>query len=143
MNAVAAHYLHFLGLGLLFACLSLELAMFKPSLNRRAARTLARVDVAYGLAALLMLVTGLLKMMEYGKGPGYYGHNFIFHIKLTVCVVIFLLAVFPSFKFMRTTEGDTITYPTWIGTLLRLEMALLVIVPLLGVLIAQGYGYTD
>jgi len=142
MNAVIAHYLHFLGFALLFAFLAVELTLFKPTMTAESARKLARIDIMYGLSALLVLVTGLLKMMSFGKGPEYYGHNFIFHIKLTLVVVIFLLSVFPTFRFIKARDGDPIVFPPVIGVLLKVQMAMLVAVPLLGVLMARGYGYT-
>ena len=145
MDAIFIHYLHYLSFALLTAALAVELILHRDQVDGTTARKLARIDALYGLAALVVLATGLLKMTHFGKPVDYYGHNFVFHIKLTVFLIIVLLAITPSvkyFKARKTADGDTATYPRAVGILLKVEMALLVIMPLLGVMMARGYGYT-
>lgn len=145
MPTVLTLYFHYLGFGLLFAALAAELALHKPRVDGAVARKLARVDGLYGFAFLLVLATGLLKVFYYGKPPAYYGHNFVFHIKLTVVLLVFLLSLYPTVHFFRarkTAPDDTAVYPGAVGVLLRLEMGLLLILPLLGVMMARGYGYS-
>jgi putative membrane protein len=145
MPTVLTHYFHYLGFGLLFAALAVELALHRSSVDGATARRLFRIDGLYGLAALIVLATGLLKIFHYGKPPSYYGQNFIFHIKLTVFALIYLMSLYPTvhfFKARKTSPDATVTYPRATGILLRIEMALLMILPLLGVMMARGYGYT-
>ena len=145
MDAIFTHYLHYLGFALLTAALGVELVLHRNEVSGATARKLAQVDSIYGAAALIVLATGLLKMTHFGKPVDYYGHNFIFHIKLTVFLIVFLLAITPSvqyFKARKTAPDGTATYPRSVGILLKIEMALLVIMPLLGVMMARGYGYT-
>ena len=145
MPTVLTHYFHYLGFALLFAALAAELALHKPRVDGHVARKLARTDALYGFAFLLVLVTGLLKVFYYGKPPSYYGHNFVFHIKLTVVLLVFLISLYPTvhfFKARRTAPQDAATYPDAVGVILRIEMALLLVLPLLGVMMARGYGYS-
>ena len=145
MDAILTHTLHYLGFALLFAALAVELALHRPSVDGATARRLARIDGLYGLAALVVIATGVLKIFHYGKPPTYYGHNFLFHIKLTVFLVVLLLSIYPSvhyFRARRTANGSTAVFPPALGMILRVEFALLMVLPLLGVLMARGYGYT-
>ncbi len=144
MNSILTHYLHYLGFALLFASLAVELALFKPTVDGLTARKLAKIDALFGLSALLVIATGLLQVFSFGKTAGYYGHNFIFHIKMTAFLIVFLMSIFPTIKFVKarnTAANSEATYPKSLGIILKIEMALLVIIPLLGVLMANGYGY--
>ncbi|MFT5234034.1 MAG: putative membrane protein [Candidatus Krumholzibacteriia bacterium] len=144
MDSIVTYYLHFLGIGLLFAALAVELVLFKPTVSGAVARKLAKVDGLYGIAALLMIVTGLLQVFSFGKTPEYYGQTFMFHIKMTVFLIVLLVSIFPTIKFIKArntpVDGEA-SYPKSVGLMLKIEMALLVIIPLLGVLMANGYGY--
>jgi putative membrane protein len=144
MTSIVTYYLHFLGIGLLFATLAVELALFKPTVSGAVARKLAKIDGLYGFSALLMITTGLLQVFYFGKPAEYYGQTFIFHIKMTVVLIVLLVSIFPTIKFVKarnTPDDDEASYPKSVGLMLKIEMALLVIIPLLGVLMANGYGY--
>lgn len=145
MPDILVHYLHYLGFALMLAALAVELALYRPTVDGGTARRLARIDALYGAAALLVLATGLLKVFLYGKPPGYYGHNFIFHIKLTLFVVVVLLSLVPTRQFFKarlTPANGTATYGRLVRTILWVELGLLLVLPLLGVMMARGYGYT-
>ena len=145
MDAIVTHYLHYLGFALLLACVTMELVLFRPTMDAAAVRTIARVDGLYGLSALVVLATGLLKWFQYGKPAAYYGQNFIFHIKVTLFVVVFLLSLAPTvrfFKARRAAAGGTVSFPSTTRILLRLQLAILLVIPLLAVMMSQGYGYT-
>lgn len=145
MDAIVIHYLHYLGFALLLACVAMELVLFRPAMDGAAVRAIARVDALYGLSALVVLATGLLKWFQYGKTAAYYGQNFIFHIKVTLFVVVFLLSLAPTvrfFKARRSADGATITFPPSTRMLLRAQLALLLVIPLLAVMMARGYGYS-
>lgn len=135
---------HYLGLAGLFAGLAVELALFRPRLEAALARRLAVADAVYGLGALLVLVTGLLRLFAGDKPAAYYGHNFVFHIKMTVFVLVLALSVWPTVRFLRgrkAPDGTHVEYPPALGALLRVELVLLLVIPLLAVLMARGYGF--
>jgi putative membrane protein len=144
MTTVLIEYGHYLGLAGLFAGLALELVLFRPRVDGATARRLAQVDAVYGLAAVLVLITGLLRLFAGDKPAGYYGVNFIFHIKMTVFVVAVLLSVWPSVKFFggrRVVDDTEHHYPAAVGVLLRVELALLLLIPLLAVMMSRGFGF--
>lgn len=144
MTTVLIHYGHYLGLAGLFAGLATELFLFRPQVDGATARRLAQADAIYGLAAILVLVTGLLRLFAGDKPASYFGVNFIFHIKMTVFVVVVLMSVWPSIRFFggrRAADGAEHRYPAAVGVMLRLELALLLIIPLLAVMMGRGFGF--
>ena len=76
--------LHYLGIMTLAATLLLEMVTLRGQITREAIERLARTDLMYGMAAILVLATGLLRLTEaYGRGPAFYMHNGVFHLKVT------------------------------------------------------------
>ncbi len=145
MDFILANTLHYLGFSAMFAALVLQLNMFKTTVDGALARKMARIDAVYGLSALVVLLTGLLRVFLYEKPPGYYGHNYLFHIKVTVFLVAALLSIYPAVRFFRhrqAQDGEKVEYPRAIAVLLKWELALLVVIPFLAVMMAHGYGMT-
>ncbi len=143
MPKVLIDYGHFLGLAAFVAALGLECALFARRVDGRTARRLAMADLVYGLAASLVIATGLLKVFAGDKPPAYYGHNPFFHVKLTVFALIFLASIYPTMRFLRhrrAIDSDVIEYPPLVGRLIRLELAAAALLPLLAVLMARGFG---
>ncbi len=148
MAAAIAAYLHYLSIFLLFALLTLEHRLFKLPLDLERARSLIRIDIAYGLSAGLVLATGAARAIWYAKGLDYYLHNSLFHAKLGLFILVALLSGLPTFIFLnwRNTlkAGQVPQVSPGQGKLvimcIRLELLLLLIIPLLAALMARGYG---
>ncbi len=143
MNLVFVNAVHYLGFALMMSALVLEMNLFKPQVSGAVARKLARADALYGISALAVLATGLLRLFVYGKPVSYYGHNFLFHIKVTLFLVAILISIFAAIKFIRqrsARDDEKVIYPGVIGVLIKVELALLVIIPFLAVMMAHGYG---
>ena len=143
MDYVLANALHYLGFAAMFAALVLEMNLFRPTVDGAVARRLAYADAAYGIGALAVLVTGLLRVFLYAKPAAYYGQNFLFHIKVTLFLVVFALSIYPTIQFLRhrkSADGAQVNYPGKIAALLKVELALLIAIPFLAVMMAHGYG---
>jgi len=148
MGEAIAAYLHYLSIFLLFALLTLEHQLFKPPLDLPRARSLIRVDIAYGLSAGLVLASGIARLLWYGKGPAYYLHNSLFHAKFGLFILIALLSILPTVVFLNWRNdlraGQVPQLSARLGTLvimcIRLELLLLLILPLLAALMARGFG---
>lgn len=143
MSEVLVTYLHYVGFATLAAALALELALFRPSVSGAVARRLARVDGLYGLSALTVLATGLLRLLVYGKPASYFMKNGLFHVKLTLFVVALLLSVYPTIQFIRNRKAQDegqVAYPASIGYLLKIQVMILLVIPMLAVMMARGYG---
>ncbi len=146
-QAIAA-YLHYLSIFVLFALLSIEHLQFKLPLDLPRARQLIVVDMAYGLTAGVVLATGLARVIWFGKGSAYYLGNSLFHAKVGLFVLVALLSILPTFVFLnwrnQLKAGQVPSVSPRQAKLvimtIRLELLLLLIIPLLAVLMARGYG---
>jgi putative membrane protein len=144
-------YLHYLSIFLLFALLSIEHVQFKLPLDISRARRLIITDLAYGVCAGLVLFSGLARVLWYGKGLDYYLGNSLFHAKIGLFIVIGLISVVPTFVFLNWRNslqaGEvpqvSARQARLVTGVIRLELLLLLIIPLLAVLMARGHGVID
>ncbi|WP_416424472.1 DUF2214 family protein [Pseudomonas sp. App30] len=148
MSQAIAAYLHYLSIFALFALLSLEHVLLKPEPTLAQARSLIRVDMLFGIAAGLVLLTGLARLLWFAKGPTYYLHNGFFHAKVALFVLIGLLSILPTVRFLgwraavKAGRAPAVSAASvrQMTMVIRLELALLVLVPLMATLMARGFG---
>ncbi|MFC7048419.1 DUF2214 family protein [Emcibacter nanhaiensis] len=141
MEDVLIRYIHFLGIIGVGATLSAEHMLIKAEMTVQEIRRLALIDALYGLSAGLVLLAGLALWFVVGDADYYLG-NWIFHLKLAVFVTVGVLSLWPTFFFLRArrqAEG-TVYVPSLMLMLIRAELALFLLIPLLAVLMARGYG---
>ena len=94
--------LHYLGIMALAATLVAQVFTLRGDVSREAVQRLARVDLLYGMAAVLVLATGLLRLTTaYGRGPAFFMQNGVFHLKVTLFVIVALLSIVPTVRFLR------------------------------------------
>ncbi|MBX2969083.1 MAG: DUF2214 family protein [Cyclobacteriaceae bacterium] len=138
-------YLHFISIFAIAATLVSEHLLLKPELTRKEIVRLSRIDAIYGAAALMLLGAGLtLWLGSFGKPAEFYSKNWIFHTKLSLFVCIGLLSIYPTVFFLKNRKGnpeEVVTIPRKIFWMLRLELLLLFIIPLLAGLMAKSVGY--
>jgi putative membrane protein len=142
-------YLHYLGMMLLLGALVGEHLILSGKLDLHRARQLVTTDVIYASAAGLVLVTGLLRASYFGKGLPFYTGNPLFHAKISLFVLAALISAYPTVQFfsMRAdirAEQTPELPPALINRLkllIRIELTLIVCVPLLAVLMGRGFGY--
>lgn len=143
-SEIVLRYLHFISIFAIVGTLVSEHLLLKPQLTRKEIGRLASIDGIYGLAALLLLGVGLtLWLGGIGKPTDYYSKNWIFHTKLTLFVLIGLFSIYPTLFFLKNRKGnpyDLVSVPKSIFLLLRLELLLLFIIPILAGLMAKGIG---
>ncbi|MDR8012899.1 DUF2214 family protein [Ectopseudomonas guguanensis] len=148
MAAAFVAYLHYLSIFALFALLSIEHVLFKAPLDLSRARSLMLTDLAYGICAGLVLITGIARVLWFGKGAAYYMGNGLFHAKLGLFVLVGLLSILPTLVFIKwrgAVKAGQVPEPsarqvrlvTWS---IRIELLLLLAIPLLATLMARGYG---
>ncbi len=125
-----------------------EYLLLKTNQSAVQIRMLAVSAKIHLLSFGILLVTGLLRWFVYGKGALYYSKNPVFHTKLTIYAVIVILAVMQTakiFKWNRQKEKNDIQLQMEAATgkiflLLRLEIILVIIIPLLAVIVMRGAG---
>ena len=76
------------------------------------------------------------------KPSDFYTNNPVFHAKLSLFVVVGLLSIYPTVFFMRNrkNEAETLAVPVGVIRVLRMELVLLVFIPVLAFLMARGVG---
>ena len=57
---ILLNYLHYIGVMALMSSLISEHLMLKPGLNKSQVKSLASIDLIYGISAVVVLSTGLL-----------------------------------------------------------------------------------
>lgn len=148
MSQAIAAYLHYLTIFGMFALLSLEHVLFKQPLTFERARSLLRIDVAYGMCASLVLFTGAARVIWFGKGADYYLLNSIFYVKVGLFLLVALLSTLPTLTYfnwvheLREGKAPVITpgRARLVIMVIRLELLLLLIIPLFATLMARGFG---
>ncbi len=140
-------WLHF---GLIFTlagCLFAELFFYREVLAGPTFARLQTVDRAYGIVAGLVIASGILRVIYSPKTASYFLHNPIFWTKMSLFAAVALLSIPPTIHFLRaagTAQPDgTIrieprAYSTT-RTLLALEVALFMLIPLCAALMARGF----
>ena len=156
VNPVAsafAAYGHYLGLVLVVASLTTEKFLVKPELTEDEAQKLVIADSVYGIAGVLVLYTGYLRVTQYGKGWEYYAHEPIFWVKMGLFAVMGSSSLFCTTKIVqmavKKTNGEE--NATVLGEKLSARMQkiingeLLAIgsIPLAAALMARGVAYAD
>jgi putative membrane protein len=138
-------YIHFISIFTIVGALSSEHLLLKKELTRGHIKTLARIDAVYGIAALTLLIAGLtLWLGSFGKPAVYYTKNWVFHTKITLFLIVGLLSIYPTVFFIKNRKGnplEIIAVPKAIFWMLRVELLLLFIIPLLAGLMAHGVGF--
>ncbi|MBH3341963.1 DUF2214 family protein [Pseudomonas mendocina] len=148
MAAAFVAYLHYLSIFALFALLSIEHVLFKAPLDLARARSLMIADLTYGICAGLVLITGIARVLWFGKGAAYYMGNSLFHAKLGLFILVGLLSILPTMVFIKwrsavkagqvpTPSARQVRLVTWS---IRVELLLLLAITLLATLMARGYG---
>lgn len=142
MDYIIVKYLHLLGILTLFSCVVVEHLLVKEQMSPAEIRRVSVVDSVYGLSAGVVLAAGLVLWFVVGKGPSFYTANPIFHLKVSLFVVMGLLSIYPTLFFIkqRRATAASVTVPKWIKQMLRAQLAIALLLPLLAVLMAQGYG---
>ncbi|MCX7637657.1 MAG: DUF2214 family protein [Cyclobacteriaceae bacterium] len=138
-------YIHFISIFAIVGSLASEYVLLKQTLSRAELNRLAKVDAVYGIAAITLLAAGLtLWLGGFGKPSEFYSKNWIFHLKLTLFILVGLLSIYPTVFFLKNRRGkpdETVTVPSVVFIILKMELALLFIIPVLAGLMSRGIGY--
>ncbi len=99
-NSAIVAYFHYLGLMLSFGALIVEFLYFKKDITVKEAKIVGIADGVYGIAITTVLITGILRVMYFGKGAEYYLNNNFFWIKIALFIVVGLLSLYPTITFI-------------------------------------------
>ncbi|WP_295500349.1 DUF2214 family protein, partial [uncultured Ralstonia sp.] len=141
-------YLHYISIFTLIVFLTAEAVVLRPDMTPEIRRRLARYDAVFGMAALAVLVTGVLRVLYGAKGAAFYLHNPVFHVKIGLYILVGLLSIMPTVAILRwkkqgKTLPDFVPTPAEIAKVRRwvmIESHLIIFIPLAAVLMARGIG---
>uniref|UniRef100_UPI00404A1F63 DUF2214 family protein n=1 Tax=Fulvivirga sp. TaxID=1931237 RepID=UPI00404A1F63 len=140
---IFVRYLHFIGLFLVVATVFAEAVLLKKVLKRSVLQTLFKIDGIYGLSALIVVGAGLYLWFGIGKPADYYSANPIFITKVVLFLVVGILSIWPTVFYFKNRKGsidDEVNVPAYISFILKVELFILFIIPLLATSMAQGVG---
>lgn len=138
-------WLHYLSVFVLLSTLVAEHLLFRPNPDITTARRLGRIDATYGIAAGAVLLTGIARM-AFEKGFAFYLQHWAFYVLLALFALVGLLSIYPTVVFLRwrkpvreglAPEVDAETARR-VVVILRLELVLLFLMPLLAAWMARG-----
>lgn len=141
-------YLHISAILALVVFITSEAALCRPEwMNPIVVERLVKVDRIYGISAAAVLVTGLLRIYLGVKGSGWYWGNWLLHLKLGAFVVVALISIAPTLRFLRWRKAlradgslPTADEVRRARKLVMLEAHIIPFIPLAAVFLARGFG---
>jgi putative membrane protein len=148
MLSAVVSSLHLLALALGLPAVFLRGRALKGSLDAEGLRRLLAADNVWGIAALLWIVTGLLRAFGgLEKGADFYLRSPLFWTKMALFLVVLLLEIRPMATFIRWRirlgRGETIDTGAAraLYTLNHVELAIVVVMVFVTSLMARGVGF--
>ena len=147
LEAILA-YIHILAILSLVVFISSEAAICRTEwMNAQVVERLLRVDKIYGVAAILVLLSGLARTYWGIKGGGWYWTNWLLHLKIGMFIVVALMSIKPALMFHRWNrelkatgalpdEAQVKSARRWV----MVEAHIIAIIPIAAVFLARGFG---
>ena len=141
-------YVHYLSFMVCFAALVLERRLIRPNPERKDAISMVITDVVYGLVALALLVSGILRVLYFGQGSEFYTENPLFWWKVGAYLSVGALSLYPTVTYilwaipLRKGELPKVSeaLAKRLGWILNIELVGFALIPLMAVLMARGVG---
>ena len=141
-------YVHYLCIILCFGALIFERLQLKIELNRKEVISIILADIVYGLAGVMLIVTGVLRVIYFGQGAEFYIQNPLFWIKIASYVAVGLLSLYPTVTYilwaiplsknnLPTITSGLVSRFRWI---INIELIGFSFIPLIASLMARGIG---
>ena len=148
MTSAIMAFLHHLAAFALTGSIIYELVAFHKDLTVAEARRIQRMDIVYGVSAVVVLIVGLLRVFNYEKGAPFYAQNLFFWTKMAGFALVALLSIYPTVRFLSWIKSFAKNEPpqmtdqevSTIKLILRLEMAGIAIILLSAAMMARGVG---
>jgi putative membrane protein len=142
-------FLHHLAAFIIFAALTVELVLMRSELTLSSARSVLRMDAAYGVFAGILVVVGFLRVFYTEKGSAYYFHSVPFIVKIISFALVGLLSIYPTMQFLswrkalRQQQVPVVAEDKRraIRLVLHVELTLLAVIILCAALMARGIGF--
>ena len=140
--------LHHLAAFTVAAALVYEFVAYRKYISIEEARRIQRVDLWYGIAAGVVLTSGLLRVFFFEKGPAFYAQSPMFWIKMGLFAAVALLSIYPTIRFIQWNKvlnaGQAPDIPDdeyrRVRLFLRLELIGLALILFAAPAMARGIG---
>jgi putative membrane protein len=141
-------YVHTLSFMVCFGALVLERKLVRADPDRGDATLMVVTDVVYGIAALTLVLSGILRVLRFGQGVDFYTQNPLFWLKVGSFVAVGALSLYPTFVYILWAnplrKGELPQVSEALATRLRwflnIELLGFAAIPLLASLVARGVG---
>ena len=147
LEAILA-YLHFLAILTMVVFISSEAALCRAEwLNAAVVERLARVDMIYGISAMVVLATGVARTWWGIKGTAWYWSNPLLHLKLGLFIIVGMISIFPTLTYLRWRKAlrssGALPAEAEVHKTRRQVMVqahIIALIPLVAVFFARGFG---
>ncbi len=141
-------YVHYLSFMLCFGALVLERKLIKADPNRQEATAMVITDIVYGIAALALLVSGILRVIHFGQGAEFYTQNPLFWWKVGLYLSVGGLSLYPTITYilwaipLRKGELPKVSeaLAKRLAWIINIELVGFASIPLMATLMARGVG---
>ena len=141
-------YLHYLSFMVCFGALVLERRLIRPNPSREDATLMVITDVVYGIAALGLLGSGILRVVVFAADSSYYTANPLFWWKVGTYLAVGGLSLYPTITYilwalpLRRGELPHVSeaLANRLRWILNIELAGFAAIPLMATLMARGVG---
>ena len=138
---------HHIALLMMFSVLGGEAILLRQTPHESVLKALGRLDLLYGLSAGALLLIGGARLSAGAKGIDFYSGNPIFWIKVAIFVIIGLVSIVPTIRFIRWKRNfaSTAQLPdatVWQSTrkLVVAQLLLMPVVAIAAAAMARGIG---
>lgn len=139
---------HLLILGLVSMLVTQSVLLTRP-IDGTSLKRLSGVDRGYGITALLLLVVGFARVFQGIKGEDFYLHNPWFHAKIGVFVLVGVISIWPTVRFLRwrkAMKADPGFLPppaeaSGLARIVRFELMLVAVIFVLAAAMARYGGF--
>jgi putative membrane protein len=147
-DLVLAAFHHLLVFGLITMLVS-ESVLLRNSIDGVVLKRLAGLDAGYGVTAVLLLIVGFARVFHGIKGEDFYLHNPWFHAKIGAFVLVGLLSIWPTLRFLRwrkALKADAAFLPSTaevagLRRILRFELMLIAVIFVCAAAMARYGGF--
>ncbi len=141
-------YAHYLSFMVCFGALVLERRLIRPNPDRKDAILMVITDVVYGIAALILLLSGIARVLHFGQGTSFYTENPLFWWKVGTYLAVGALSLYPTVTYilwaipLRKGELPQVSesLANRLRWILNIELVGFATIPLLATLMARGVG---
>jgi putative membrane protein len=148
-SIVTAAFLHHAAAFVIVGVLTAELVLLGGELTQTSARSLLRIDAAYGIAAAVLLIVGVYRVLYTEKGAAYYFHSIPFLVKISLFLIVGLISIYPTLQYLgwrgalRAGRVPALEAPVRrrLRMIVHVELTLLFVIMLCAAMMARGIGF--